>query len=85
MLSQNDVTWGQANRTDMPPDQICKQSWVTNLFLHKHWVNVHLQKPMSFKAIFNWEKATEIENKATDKLKAKYKFQNLFKNAKRFF
>jgi hypothetical protein len=25
-LGQNDVTWGEANSTGMPPEQICKQS-----------------------------------------------------------
>ncbi len=28
--------YGQANSTGMPPDQICKQSRVTNLLLYKH-------------------------------------------------
>jgi hypothetical protein len=32
-LSQNDVTWGQANSTDMPPDQKSKQSGGANLSL----------------------------------------------------
>jgi hypothetical protein len=29
---------GQANSTGMPPDQICKQSLVTNSSLYKHCV-----------------------------------------------
>ncbi len=36
-LFQNDITWGEANSTGVPPDQICKQSWVMNLSLSKHW------------------------------------------------
>jgi hypothetical protein len=36
--SQNDVTWGQANNTGVPPNQKSKQSRITNLSLYKHWV-----------------------------------------------
>ncbi len=28
---------GEGNSAGMPPDQICKQSWVMNLSLCKHW------------------------------------------------
>jgi hypothetical protein len=37
-LGKNDVTWGQANSTGVPPDPKSKQSRVTNLSLNKHWI-----------------------------------------------
>jgi hypothetical protein len=39
LLGQNDVTWGEANSSGVPPDQIRKQSRVMNLSLHKHWLH----------------------------------------------
>ncbi len=35
-MGQNDVTWGQASSTGMPPNLKSNQSWVTNLSLYKH-------------------------------------------------
>ncbi len=36
-LAINDITWGQANSTGVPPDHTSKQSRVTSLSLNKHW------------------------------------------------
>jgi hypothetical protein len=35
-LCKNKVTHGEANSTGMQPEQKSKQSWATNLALHKH-------------------------------------------------
>jgi hypothetical protein len=35
-VGETDITWGEANSNSMPPNQICKQSRVTNLLLNKH-------------------------------------------------
>ncbi len=40
-MDQNDVIWGQANSTGMPPNQKSKQSWVTNLSIYKHGPAMH--------------------------------------------
>ncbi len=34
---------GESNSTSMPPNQICKQSWVTNLSLYKHWPTLRVE------------------------------------------
>jgi hypothetical protein len=36
LLGKNDVSWGQANSTDVPPDQISKQIGITNPPIYKH-------------------------------------------------
>ncbi len=36
-MGQINFPGGQANNTGMPPDQMSKQSWVTDLSLYKHW------------------------------------------------
>jgi hypothetical protein len=35
-LGKNDITWGQANSTCMPPNQSSEHSSVTNPSLYKH-------------------------------------------------
>jgi hypothetical protein len=37
-LGKNDISWGQANSTGVPPDQMSRQSRITNLYLYKHWI-----------------------------------------------